>query len=655
MRSVSPKRIALAVCLNVLRPAMWRILTRRRLACLNNEALLRKIGWKDKPQNFLSRLNENARLRFFFHPRNRKDFFLNLLATSQPADSILDEADTVLRNEFQALGSPLVSLGDPIPWHRDFKSGKEWPTLPPHRLDMFNPGDSADVKVPWELSRFHQVWWLGKASWMTGNRAYAAKFESLVTDWIDKNPVGIGINWSNAKEASIRACNWIAGYYFFCEDPSLPGTFWMRLFRSLITHGLFIESHLDYSHENGSSYLSGVVGLIFLGVLFQESPLGKRWISWGVSQLQCEIEEQVFEDGVSHEQSTAYHGFVLELFYSAALLCRKNNIRLRASFWAKLERMFEVVQSYSRPDGTIPLIGDADDGRLFRIAMQQRGNDHRHALSVGAILFERSDFKHSAGRFDQEALWYFGGEGFERHQLLKEAPQAPTRASFRKAGIFVLQNIDTHILIDAGGIGRHGHNDTLSFEFWHNVPFIVDSGTYAFSADAKTRKFLQGTAAHNTVMVDDIEIADWKNLWTVREDRTKPQVLEWGSTHDLDTFEAEHYAYTRLAHPVVHRRKLVFNKGDRELRLIDTLSGAGGHTIQLRLHFHPDVFLEKKEKNSYLATSGTERIRIVCSEQAEIVETLFSPSYGILMPSKGLQVRLHAALPHVITTRITLT
>ena len=634
-------------------------MTLPRLLRFTDDAFFSALGWKRTAQEFLFHLREGGRLRFFFHPRNRKDFFLNTLTRTQPLESILEEADDVLNDRFQALGSPLVFLGNPIPWRRDFKSGKEWPLKPSHKIDILDLDNPSDVKVPWELSRFHQTWWLGKASWLTGSPVYAEKFGSLVSDWIEKNPVGYGINWATAMEASIRACNWIAGYYFFCEAQALREEFWIRFLRSLLMHGLFIESHLEYSRANHNHFLSNVVGLLYLGIFFQDLPLGKRWLRWSVAQLQKEMEEQVYEDGVSYEKSTSYHRLVLELFTSAALLCRRNRIPLSNGFLGRLERMFESTMHYSRPDGSVPLFGDADDGRLFRIMMRQNINDHRHALCIGAVLFERSDFKQAAGGLDQETLWYFGGEGFETFQQLRDAPAPMVSRGFPLGGIYILRAPNVHMFVHAGnlgtrGLGKHAHHDTLGFELWAGGPLIVDSGTYAYSSDPEKRKQLRGTGSHNTIMVDGREIADLTTLWSVQNDRTNPRVLEWTTSDQRDVLRAEHHAYQCLQDPVIHRRTIDFLKDSQEIRLTDLLSGNANHLLQFRLHFHPGVSLSPAGGNRYIALSGTTRLQIDLSGKAEIFETLYSPSYGVLLRSKGLQIRLNAQLPFTFETHMTL-
>ncbi len=653
------KRVPPALRYRKLRPFFWDVFRSKWLARKSNENLLRAFGWNGTPEELIDALRERSRTSFFFHPRNRKDFFLNTLTSTQPLEDILDEADLVLRNRFQTLGSPVVDLGSTIPWQRDFKSGKEWPLRRLRKHELLDAGNSSDVKVPWELSRFHQVWWLGKAHWLTGNHAYAEKFGELVSDWIDKNPPGKGVNWPIAMEVSIRAMNWIAGYHFFCESQSFKRDFWVKFVRSLLEHGAFIESHIEYARINHNHFLSNVAGLIYLGIFFRDLPIGRRWLRWGVRELERQMQEQVYDDGVNHEKAIAYHRLVLEFFYSSALLCKINSITLSPLFWKRLEQMFGFLQSYSRADGSTPLVGDADDGRLFRFTMHQPINDHRHALSVGAILFRRPDLNASAGRFDQEAVWYFGGEGFEIHRMLGMQATLPGSQAFTAGGFYVMRTEHTHIFIDAGeiglrGRGGHGHNDTLSFELWHHVPFVVDSGTFTYSADANMRRRLQGTASHNTVMVNDREIVDWTDLWSIKKDTTNPKVLNWSTDSGADILEAEHFGYQRLADPVVHRRKFIFDKTTSELLVTDTLTGRHAHTLSIRLHFHPAVSIEREGKNSYLVSNGGHRIRIAISEEADVTQTLYSPSYGILHQSSGLQVRLRTALPRTVTTRLTL-
>jgi uncharacterized heparinase superfamily protein len=646
LRFQNPKTVSRLVIHRILKPFIWEHFTRPLLTRLSDQDFLSRCGFQGSADDFIASFHPKARLRFFFHPRNQKDFFLNLLTRTQNHEDILAESEDVLHNRFQTLGSAKTSLGGSINWHRDFKSGKVWPLDSGRELDLLDLGNPSDVKVPWELSRFHQVWWLGKAYWLTRNEQYPKKFAELVESWIENNPPGKGVNWSVAMEVAIRAANWIAGYYFFCESPSLTPLFWLRFLKSLHVHGSFIENHLEYSWRTSNHFLSDVVGLIFLGIFFQDAEFGKRWLGWAAPSLHKEMDQEVYPDGVDYEKSTSYQRLVLELFYTTAILCQRNKISLSSAFMQRLQNMFDFVQAYTRPDGSIPLFGDADDGRLFRFRANDEINDHRHALAVGAILFERPDLARAADRFSQDSLWLFGGEGFEIFQRLQGGSNPLSSKAFPDGGFYIMRNERLHVMIDAGdigmkGLGGHGHNDTLSFELWEDgESIIVDSGTYAYTFDVAARQELRGVRAHNSVMVDKKETAKFVGLWMILKDDTNPLVHEWRTSGALDVLEASHHAYTSLTHPLVHRRRFELDKNILQLKITDFFDGKGKHTIESFLHFAPSITLELIDSTTALAKSPKNLYRIHADAGAfSQTETWYSPSYGVRKKKQTLTLQ----------------
>lgn len=647
---IHPTKTVRLLWYRLFSPLWWRSRISSQQQHLSDKEFFVLCGL-DRTQDLKEMLSRDP-YRFFFHPRNRKEFFLGTLTSIQHYDSIVEDADDTLNNRFQTLGSPKVELGERIHWQLDFKSGKEWPLQPLRAADILDLGHPSDVKVPWELSRFHQVWWLGKAYWITGNERYASKFRELLDDWIDHNPLDFGVHWTIAMEAAIRASNWIAGYFFFCESKSIPEEFWEKFLKSLYVHGQFIRSNLEYSRLNGNHFLSDIVGLLFLGIFFKQTPFGRKWLMWAVRNLESEMQNQILPDGVDYEKSTGYHRLVLELFYSSAVLCRINGVPLSEEFWARMEKMFEFVQSYTRPDGSIPLWGDADDGRLYRFQMNDDINDHRHALAVGAILFNRNDFKHAAGRFYQDALWLFGGEGFERWQSLRGKPEPLHSRAFADGGYYVMRTENVHVFIDAGELGLrerggHGHNDTLSFELWINgFRLIIDPGTHGYTFDLDARQEFRSTRAHNAVTVDGQEIAEFDGLWTVKKDWTSPKVIQWRSDDVHDVLVAEHRGYTRLPHPVVHRRSFALNKETKTLEIRDDFLGEGEHTLEWRFHLAPTAVIQSLHDSEVAIRIGETRVTIQKdSGKWKAEDGWYSPTYGVRQRSLVLTCVLTAHTP----------
>ena len=75
-----------------------------------------------------------------------------------------------------------------------------------------------------------------------------------------------------------------------------------------------------------------------------------------------------------------------------------------------MKALLDHLMHITRPDGTTPFFGDDDGGRLVMFD-ERAANDFRAALSTGAALFGRADYKHVAGEAAEETLWLLGVAG----------------------------------------------------------------------------------------------------------------------------------------------------------------------------------------------------------------------------------------------------
>jgi hypothetical protein len=298
-----------------------------------------------------------------------------------------------------------------ISWHLDAISKKQWPKKYFKRLfPVGNATDSSDCKIPWELSRFQHLASMAKAYTATKDMRYTDEALWQIEDWIKKNPCPYGINWTCAMEVAIRACNWMWAWWAFKETETWTEEFNSRFLKSMWQHGWYIEKNLE--NKGGietNHYLSDVVGLLFIGVMFPQFKNSEKLKNFGVKEISRCMEEMVHEDGVSFENSTAYHRLVLELFTYSAILCKNNNIELPPMFWDRLECMFEFIMHTMRPDGLMPMIGDNDDGRFFILSDYYTWErfDFRYLLSIGAMLFNRKDFFEAGDGVCEEPCWLF--------------------------------------------------------------------------------------------------------------------------------------------------------------------------------------------------------------------------------------------------------
>jgi len=109
--------------------------------------------------------------------------------------------------------------------------------------------------------------------------------------------------------------------------------------------------------------------------------------------------------------------------------------------------------------------------------------------------------------------------------------------------------------------GAHVHNDHLSFTLSvDGSDFIVDAGTYTYTADLAERNRFRSSSAHNTIVVDGREINPLSRSDPFRlRDRAGCRVMEWRSDEERDVLVAGHEGYARMGVGV--RREFVLDKG----------------------------------------------------------------------------------------------
>ena len=136
--------------LQVLGYIIKRILKEIKVEYLrrNIEKFQQKIYIKD---NYISQIN------FFYSKENLEKIRFFYKKNTNIRENILKEAKQILEHKFDLLGSGEVDLGEKIKWNEDFKSGFIWKNQFYKDIKIVDLNNNADVKVPWELSRFQHL------------------------------------------------------------------------------------------------------------------------------------------------------------------------------------------------------------------------------------------------------------------------------------------------------------------------------------------------------------------------------------------------------------------------------------------------------------------------------------------------------------------
>ena len=120
-------------------------------------------------------------------------------------DTLRRDAENILAGHWKAFGHLDLNVNDPPKWHCDYLAGKDLATTESaFKLDYRELPEGADIKLVWELSRWHQLVRLAMAAYVLGDRRAGEKCVEWLEDWVKHNPPYHGWNWTSALEVGMR-------------------------------------------------------------------------------------------------------------------------------------------------------------------------------------------------------------------------------------------------------------------------------------------------------------------------------------------------------------------------------------------------------------------------------------------------------------------
>ena len=566
---------------------------------------------------------------------------------------VVRSAESILKHRFNIFGIS-KHFGNPINWHLDPKTGKQWPLIFWGDIDYRDGQTVGGIKFAWELNRLQHLPLLAMAFQMTQEGKYRDEIFEQLQSWLDSNPYPKGINWISGIEIGIRIVNLIYSLKLLGEE-CLSGRQQEVLAELIWLSGRHLYQYPSKYSSCANHAVAEALGLFAAGLCFPGMEGAAKWKKLGKSVLEREVTRQIYPDGSGFEHSVSYLQFVSELLLVYLLLGREYGEPCGEHVSERLKASFQFMSSIVDVNGNHPCIGDGDDGCLLKLDMTS-GDNRISLLNVGAILFDHPSWILENADYDLMTFCLLGSSSKARWEQLKQQadPQNAAVQYFADAGLVALRDKEDILFVGNGGrlglepLGGHGHADCLSF--WLSVrgqPIVVDPGTYLYHSGGKWRNYFRSTWAHGTIRVDEQDQAPILSDFIFdRFYRTRGRPPE--DSDERVVWSVEHDGYGRLEDPVVHKRTITYIKTSGEFIIEDLLPCRGKHSIESLIHLHPDCLISLSEHSALIRCGAVrltleldrtwESIRIV-SGQKDPVLGWYAPRFNELQEAPTLVCR----------------
>jgi uncharacterized heparinase superfamily protein len=390
---------------------------------------------------------------------------------------------------------------------------------------------------------------------------------------------------------SLRLVNWLTHADWLMSGADVG--FKTAFMTSLVKQANHLPKVLEWD-VGGNHLLKNIKALVYTGLCL---PSRQSTYLEGVDLLDEQLAVQILPDGAHYERSPHYHADVLEDLLDIHALILRAGQKPSAALDEAIEKMAVALAFYRHPDGGLALFNDGETGNP----------DHLDAL-------------------------------LDRCGLAGDVP-----SELPYAGYMRLARGGTVVFMDTGlccpdSLPAHAHADTLSIELSIGTErVVVNGGTYAYQHEL--RNTLRGTAAHSTVCLNRQDSAEvWGTFRLGRRPRRVVSALREEPGLGIGV-EASHDGYRHIG--AKHFRRLFLSADGRDLRGEDVIDAKTTPYAVAHFHLAPGVKVAlKSPEEAELTTPLGAKVHVrVKGGQMSETESRYSPSFGLLVPTRQLTVR----------------
>ncbi len=535
----------------------------------------------------IEKIKEEVLTNSYLYPSREGDKKKLLKWFSGEMKEMIEEANQVAAYRFSFTHKwdmepcrDFVDFGEEIDWSHSAKGDLEWTYM---------------------LNRHRFFVILAKAYYITKNPIYLNAFETIISDWIGKNPLSKETqvySWRTI-DAGIRVEHWLEALPFFIEE--MRDEILVQILDSLKVHGHYLMKHNEKGLIHSNWSIIENIGLLALGLGATYLPEAPSWKKGAMEHLLACLRVQIHEDGFHWEQSTTYHHeMTLCLMKGLALQMTKGET-LNSELQEYLGRMTVAGLSLMKPDGYQAMKGDSDCLYI------------KEELEVAKWL-SGQPCQLNIHEIGQDWYWYFMNPSFNSQVNRTEVAELSTH--LRSSGYHVLgskeDNDHTHIMYISGQIGGgHGHVDLLHFDYWYNGNTVFgDSGRYTYKDDSPLRRRLKEPGAHNTLTIEGVSYSDYVDTWSYGK-VAQPLYNHRKTASFFDYAESCHDGYLGLEPGVLHSRGLLY-LGQGILLVMDKIQTKGAYDV--RRHFNALMGPVQVGNSGALIGEGDEAVELILGE-----------------------------------------
>ncbi len=452
-------------------------------------------------------------------------------------------------------------------WLKDPISGNLWPALDFFASSSTKLNGYGDVKFVLEANKLNHLVTVATAYHKTKQQKYINYIEQEIASWCSDVQYERSVANKIIMDVAFRAINLISISIICSENKYFITNIYPTIHKILLLSERQISKFSTpkwFKTGNGANHVIGeMVGLIIIRlweaiISNKKKPLNlKSEYKW----LYDTLDRLISPNGIYLEQSANYSRLVCEFLVMLDIFENTANLHTKTRDYLKplIGYVTDLFRIYSHLN-----FGD-NDGASVLIAFKNNISDISPLLKYQTYLNKNTSSNLNKYNDDGQFLW----QSNDSNQI----------SLFLRHGRFNYFR---------EGAATHAHCDLLAILMSiKGIPIFVDKGSYLYNSDKKQRFNDVSIKSHNTITVDNIEMAsfDGKGFYVYPESKFLHSDIRNSCIFSASIKYSD----------IMHIRKIHYSP--HELEIIDSISYLEGKEFTLRFLLS-EFIIHEVEKNS---------------------------------------------------------
>lgn len=429
---------------------------------------------------------------------------------------------------------------------------------------------------------------------------------------------------------------------FIGVEEKIDDDLFNKIILQIFNDAEWLNTHIEFHLNVHNHILNNARALFTSSQIYKGHNKSRIWLKKARAIWEEYLPKLINDEGFFLEDSSFYHIMLTRTALDYYADIKNSNLHISEDLKEKIKKMCTITNLLFRADGSFPIFGDASPDMPS------------HWLRGIPVISYKMNLLKEYPR-DVFSGYAGGANKIVESKIIKKRDDISreqwSMKLFKNSGLLFCRNNQLDLELTAMGnpkVESFGHSDSGkgSFEIWYRGNKIVIDGGIPEYGLSKRAKYFKSHKGQNSIALNNLSpsLLEYERLffpdwYTANQKPSKWKILD-------NKIKFKHYGFCRINEDLVWER--IWSLLNNKIVISDHINGPKNKIMfNSSIHFCKDNW-SLSDSNSIQSEDCHLLIDSLQEINIDLLEMDYSPNYGVVKKSKGLNIYGEVKLPFIL-------